>query len=103
VNLTRYHGIFAPHARERSLITPAAHKDAEQHSRSPAQRRQGMTWAERLRRVFSIDVRLCERCGGTARIISCIENPEVIRRILTHLTARDSPARGPPQPDLLSA
>jgi hypothetical protein len=102
VNLTRYHGILAPHARERSLITPAtrraAHKTAEQHSRSPAQHRQRMTWAERLRRVFNIDVSLCERCGGTARIIACIENPEVIRRILTHLTAR-----GPPQPDLLSA
>lgn len=43
----------------------------------------------RLRRVFHIDVRLCERCGGTARIIACIENPELIRRILSHLSARD--------------
>ncbi len=62
-----------------------------------------MTWAERLLRVFNIDVSHCERCGGTARIIACIENPDLIRRILTHLTARDCPARGPPQPDLLSA
>ena len=107
VNLTRYHGILAPHARERSLITPAgrraAHKGAGQHTRTPAQHRQGMTWAERLRRVFNIDVSRCERCGGTARIIACIENPDLIRRILTHLAARDSPARGPPQADLLGA
>lgn len=39
-------------------------------------------WAVRLRWVFNIDV---SRCGGTARI----ENPEVIRRFLTHLAARD--------------
>lgn len=46
----------------------------------------------------------CELCGGTARIIACIENPDLIRRILTHLAARDSPARAPPPPpDLLSA
>ena len=62
-----------------------------------------MTWAERLRRVFNIDVSRCELCGGTVRIIACIENPDLIRRILTHLAARDSSVRGPPQPDLLSA
>jgi hypothetical protein len=62
-----------------------------------------MTWAERLRRVFNIDVSRCEFCGGTARIIACIENPDLIRRILTHLAARNSPARAPPQPNLLSA
>ena len=107
VHLTRYHGILAPHARERSLITPAGRRAAQpgtpEHTRTAAQPRQGMTWAERLRRVFNIDVRLCELCGGTAHIIACIENPQVIRRILTHLAARDSPARGPPQPHLLSA
>jgi Putative transposase len=55
-----------------------------------ARRRHGMTWAVRRRRVFNIDVSRCERCGGTARIIACIENPEMVRRILTHLAARDS-------------
>lgn len=101
VNLTRYHGCFAPHARERSVITPAGRRggrSADADTRTPAQRRRAMSWAERLRRVFDIDVSLCERCGGRARIIACIEDPEVIHRILSHLAAR-----GPPEPDLLSA
>ena len=49
--------------------------------------------------------------GGTAassaaalpRIIACIEIPDLIRRILTHLATHNSPARAPPQSDLLSA
>jgi hypothetical protein len=40
-----------------------------------------MTWAQRLKRVFKIDVTVCERCGGTVKIIACIEDPTVIRRI----------------------
>jgi len=64
VNLTRYHGIFAAHARERTLITPAdrrARPGAEEDPRTPEQRRQALTWAQRLKRVFEIDVLLRRR------------------------------------------
>ena len=45
-----------------------------------------MTWAERLKRVFRMDVETCGACGGTVKIIACIEDPVVIRKILTHLS-----------------
>ena len=32
----------------------------------------------------------CGVCGGTLRVITCIETPEVIERILTHLAARNT-------------
>jgi hypothetical protein len=44
-----------------------------------------MTWAKRLKRVFSIDIETCEKCGGDVRIIASIEDPVVIRTILAHL------------------
>jgi len=44
-----------------------------------------MGWVQRLKRVFSIDVERCDRCGGAARIIACVEDPEVIEKILRHL------------------
>jgi hypothetical protein len=44
-----------------------------------------MTWAQRLKRVFAIDIETCGECGGDVRIIACIEAPEVIRKILAHL------------------
>jgi hypothetical protein len=44
-----------------------------------------MTWAQRLKRVFNIDIETCRACGGAVRIIACIEDPVVIERILAHL------------------
>ncbi len=44
-----------------------------------------MTWAQRLKRVFNIDVETCSECGGDVRIIASIEDPAVIQKILAHL------------------
>ena len=41
---------------------------------------------KRLNRVFHIDIEYCGVCGDRLRVIACIETPEVIERILTHLT-----------------
>ncbi len=43
-----------------------------------------MTWAQRLKRVFNIDVSTCVHCGGTVRIVASIEEPTAIRAILAH-------------------
>ena len=32
----------------------------------------------RLKRVFSIDVEICNECGGAVKVIACIEDPTVI-------------------------
>ena len=44
-----------------------------------------MTWAQRLKRVFNIDIETCEKCRGSVRVIACVEDPAVIRRFLEHL------------------
>ncbi|MFT7266567.1 MAG: hypothetical protein ACI9A2_004662 [Halioglobus sp.] len=44
-----------------------------------------MSWALRLKRVFSIDIEVCGRCGGSVRVIACIEGQDVIDSILSHL------------------
>jgi len=92
VNLTRFHGVFAPNSKHRALVTPAKRgkgskpKGAEgQEEQTPVQRHAAMTWAQRLKRVFNIDVETCRVCGGTARVIACIEDPLIIKKILMHL------------------
>ena len=60
-----------------------------------------MTWAQRLKRVFDIDIETCNECGGDVRIIASIEDPVVIRKILTHLDEKATTAllpecRAPP-------
>jgi hypothetical protein len=49
-----------------------------------------MHWVQRLKRVFSIDIVTGVACGGTTRIIACIEDPVVIKAILAYL-ARKAP------------
>jgi hypothetical protein len=44
-----------------------------------------MSWAQRLKRVFGIDIDLCTRCGGKLEVIASIEEPDVIAKILAHL------------------
>ncbi|MEH6593752.1 MAG: hypothetical protein V7746_26020 [Halioglobus sp.] len=39
----------------------------------------------RFQRVFNIDIEVCGRCGGSARVIACIEDQDIIDRILAHL------------------
>jgi hypothetical protein len=52
--------------------------------RSPEEKRLAMPWAQRLKRVFSIDVTTCVHCGGAVRIVGSIEEPGAVRAILAH-------------------
>ncbi len=67
------------------------------------------TWAQRLKRVFKIDVEICSHCGGAVKALACIEDQQVIDKILTHLKKKDRlplppgalpEARAPPQTSL---
>jgi hypothetical protein len=44
-----------------------------------------MHWAQRLKRVFNIDVTTCDQCGGKVKVIACIEAPKAIEKILKHV------------------
>jgi hypothetical protein len=75
-------------------------------TRNPAERHRAMNWAQRLKRVFQLDLSSCEGCGGQVRVIASIEDPLVIGKILEHLE-RSGPGtagagqrpevRGPPR------
>lgn len=47
-----------------------------------------MTLAQRLKRVFNIDIEVCSRCGGSVKVIACIEEQDAIDRILAHLESK---------------
>jgi hypothetical protein len=63
MHLTRFHGVFAPRHVE-------------------------MTWAQRLKCVFDIQIDTCARRGGQLKVIASIEEPQVIAKILAHLQKR---------------
>ena len=79
--------------------------------RSFAERHMAMTWAQRLKRVFNIDIEICDQCQGPLKVIACVEDPVAIRRILDHLKSKEAsdqqtwppPSRAPPQLGLFGA
>ena len=102
VNLTRYHGVFAPNSSHRARVTPAKRGKGSQprgsnesRYQTPAERRVAMTWAQRLKRVFNIDIETCSKCGGAVKVIACIEDPMVIDKILTHLNNKTPAVQAP--------
>lgn len=89
VNLTRFHGVFAPNNKYRALVTPAKRGKGKTlkvlNDQTHAEKRASKTWAKRLKRVFDIDIETCSECGGDVRIIASIEDPAIIQKILAHL------------------
>ena len=51
--------------------------------------------AQRLKRVFNIDITLCPLCGGQLRVIEDVTDPDLIRKILDHVQQRAPPRRPP--------
>ena len=94
VNLTRFHGVFAPNSSYRRLIIPkqveklpakGADKGHTQNE-NESERRSKMTWSQRLKRVFNIEITVCEHCGGRVKIIACLEDQATIDKILAHVS-----------------
>jgi len=115
VNLTRFHGVFAPNSWYRRLIIPKQDEKGRAigadkgHTQNESERRSKMSWAQRLKRVFNIEITVCEHCGGKVKIIACIEDQAIIDKILAHVRKKgreevgnQCEARAPPKFDLLS-
>ena len=122
-NLTRYHGVFAPAHPWRSQVTgtereagaPRPGKEHAEAPRCPRGHDRGagagdeidppsetvavpeatLTWAERLKRVFGIEITTCPHCGGRLRVIADVTDPDAIERILEHVRREGLP-RAPP-------
>jgi hypothetical protein len=89
VNLTRFHGVYAPNCKLRSVIASGNKKKYANikkkkinDDQSDVNRQAAMTWAQRLKRVFNIDISVCNQCGSRVKVTACIEYPDVISKIL---------------------
>jgi hypothetical protein len=116
-NLTRFHGVFAPTSRLRTQVVPrpppkttttetttppsAPAASAATPTHKPTRSSYRLDWAALLKRVFAVDVLECSRCRGPMRVIACIEEHDVAKKILVHLGLPSEPlptarAQAPP-------
>ena len=69
LNLTRFHGVFAPNCGQREHVVPKREPKQPKTDKPLAR----MTWMQRLKPVFAIDIETCPKCDGKLRVIACIK------------------------------
>jgi hypothetical protein len=129
VHRHRYHGVLAPNARLRSRVVAlgrpeqlleddaraegaaiagdAASGVEPTESSRPAASPARIRWAVLLACIYEVLPLLCPVCGGQMSILAFLTDPPVVSAILLHLELPHrppplSPARGPPQIELLA-
>ena len=116
---TRYHGLWASHAKARAAVVPACAGDAQcpdGHAdsrggteKAPAGERRSKryAWAKLMARAFAIDVLCCAKCGSRMQRIAFVTRPASIRAVLSSVglpadAPEPAPARRDGQQDLFA-
>jgi len=55
-------------------------------------------WARLIQKIYEVDPLACPKCSGKMKVISVIEDEEVIKKILKHLGLWQVKPRPPPKP-----
>lgn len=92
----RYYGFYSNKSRGMREKKPDAVPGLPEADPAFVQKRR-MTWAALMKCVCEVDPLKCPSCGGTMKVISFIDQDEVIRKILKHCGLwKDPPSRAPP-------
>jgi hypothetical protein len=109
-HLTRYYGAYSNRSNLRGNVQnspadsmpPDADNVNSDFGGSEFSKNARRTWAHLIQKIFEADPLLC-RCGTPMKIVSIIDDPRVVDRILHHLASERCRAkdpfesRGPPQ------
>jgi hypothetical protein len=104
LHLVRWNGAFAPNAKIRKdiVLRPEVKKGyaakCKDHDSADAASPKSKAWSELLKRVFKLDLTICQDCGGKLRYISTILDGLEVTRYLKHVGLDTGPPpRGPPE------
>ena len=101
VNLVRYHGVLAPHAKDRDKIVPKKPNE-EELLKTRGLSKNRLLWSALLARTFGVNTETCPKCGGRMRIVAALTDSASVRRYLEGVglsaeTPTLAPARAPLQ------
>lgn len=60
-------------------------------------RKSAKKWARLIQKIYEVDPLTCPKCSGVMKVISVIEDEEIIKKIFKHLGLWDRKARPPPK------
>jgi hypothetical protein len=98
--MVRYYGYYSNVARGKQ-------KKAEEDNLIPlilepegSSKEYRKNWARLIQKIYEVDPLTCPKCSGAMKVISVIEDKEVIKKILMHLGLWERKARPPPKATL---
>ena len=103
--MVRYYGYFSNVSRGKrkknardglipSILEPVEDPDFSGDGPSREYRR---NWARLIQKIYEVDPLTCPKCASQMRVISVIEDSEIVKKILKHLGLWDQKARPPPK------
>ena len=97
-HMVRYYGRYSSRTRGSEHERPDMDEPGPE-TRSQARQAAKVAWAKMIRKVYEVDPLACPECASQMRVIALIEDPAVIKRILSWLGLWDPPQpRGPSPP-----
>jgi len=114
-NLTRFHGVLAPHAKLRAEVVPSLADvvcepqqlelftfdnitnlfDVQPTNELPASKAGRHPWAQLLKRTFAVDVMVCPKCSSNMKLVEMATTPDAIQKGLAKAGLAPIP---PPKP-----
>jgi len=95
--LVRYYGYYSNVSRgKRKKQKPEEKTDIRKIDAPPVSRELKKRWSYFIRKVYETDPLVCPKCQGEMRIISFVDQPDVIKKILQHLGLWEE-SHAPPQ------
>jgi len=95
--MVRYYGYY-------SNVSRGKRKKIDQDGLTPSimepdgsSREHKRNWARLIQKIYEVDPLTCPKCASRMRVISVIEQPEIIKKILKHLGLWEVKARPPPK------
>ena len=95
--MVRYYGFY-------SNVSRGKRKKNEQDELIPSilepdgsSREYKRNWARLIQKIYEVDPLTCPKCSGKMKVISVIEDENVIKKILKHLGLWEVKARPPPR------
>ena len=101
----RYYGYYSPAPRG---ISRGRKKNKNQDEwmlrileANESSREYRKNWAQLIQKIYEVDPLTCPKCSGKMKVISVIEDEDVIKKILKHLGLWELKARPPPRANAL--
>ncbi|PYJ64880.1 MAG: hypothetical protein DME76_19240 [Verrucomicrobia bacterium] len=95
--LVRYYGYYSNVSRgKRKKEKPKEETEISEIDAPALSKELKKRWSYFIRQVYETDPLICAKCQGEMRIISFIDQPEVIKKILQHLSLWEE-SQAPPE------